>query len=129
MNTKVLLIASTVFLGISGVALTFLPNEIIFKLNIVPNPLSTMIFQLLGAILIGFAMLNWMNKDGLIGGIYKKPLVVGNFMHFGVGVMALIKIISIVELHSVITITLTVIYAVFAILFAYVFRTNPSQIE
>jgi hypothetical protein len=75
-------------------------------------------------------MLNWMNKDGIIGGIYSKPLVVGKFMHFGVGVMALVKIISIVELHSVIIIiTLTVIYAVFAILFAYVFRTNPSQIE
>jgi drug/metabolite transporter (DMT)-like permease len=129
MNTKVLLIASTVFSGISGAALTFLPNEIIFKLNLAPNPLSTLTFQLLGALLLGFSMLNWMNKDGLIGSIYSKPLVVGNFMHFGVGVMALVKIISIVELHSVIIITLTVIYAVFAILFAYVFRTNPSQIE
>ena len=129
MNTKVLLIASTFFLGLSGASLTFLPNEIIFKLNIVPNPLSTLTFQLLGALFLGFAMLNWMNKDGLICGIYSKPLVVGNFMHFGVGVMALVKIISIVELHSVIIITLTIIYAVFAILFAYVFRTNPSQIE
>ena len=129
MNTKVLLIASTLFLGISGAVLTFLPNEVIYKLNLVPNPLSTLTFQLLGALILGFAMLNWMNKDGLIGGIYSKPLVVGNLMHFGVGVMALVKIISIVELHSVIIISLTVIYAVFVILFAYVFRTNPSQIE
>jgi hypothetical protein len=50
-------------------------------------------------------------------------------MHFGVGALALVKIISKIQIHLEIVISLTAVYAVFAILFAYVFRTNPSKIE
>jgi hypothetical protein len=74
-------------------------------------------------------MLNWMAKGSLIGGIYNKPVAVGNFMHFGVGALALVKIISKIDDHSVIVIIITAIYAIFAILFAYVFTTNPVKIE
>tara|TARA_B100000795_G_C22758264_1_gene422450 strand:- start:769 stop:1020 length:252 start_codon:yes stop_codon:yes gene_type:complete len=83
----------------------------------------------MGAMYLGFAMLNWMAKGPLIGGIYDKPIAVGNFMHFGVGALALVKIISKIQIHSEIIIYLTVIYSVFGIFFAYAFRTNPSKIE
>lgn len=129
MNTRILMISSTVFMGLSGAALTFLPNEITSSITTTPNPIFTLAFQLLGALYLGFALLNWMAKDALIGGIYNKPLAVGNFMHFAVGAFALVKVVSTIETHSEIVISLTIIYAAFALLFAYVFRTNAPQIR
>lgn len=123
------MISSSIILGILGTILTFLPDEVISEIRITSNLISTFSFQLLGALYLGFALLNWMSKESLIGGIYNKPIVVGNFMHFGVGALALIKTISNIKPHLGIAISITVIYALFAILFAYVFRTNPSKIE
>ncbi|MFT5667805.1 MAG: hypothetical protein ACI9DK_002005 [Vicingaceae bacterium] len=128
MNTKIIMISSTVFLGAMGLGLTFLPDDIISNIGIASNPISTMSLQLLGALYLGFAMLNWMAKGALIGGMYNKPIAVGNFMHFAVGALALVKISSKVLTHSEVVISLTVAYIIFAILFAYVFRTNPPQI-
>ena len=126
MNTKTLMLLSSFFLGVIGSILTFFPDEIISSIGILPNPISTLSFQLLGALYLGFAILNWMAKGSLIGGIYNKPIVVGNLMHFGVGAFALVKIISEIQVHLEIAISLTAIYAIFAILFVYVFRTNPE---
>jgi hypothetical protein len=94
MNTKIIMISSTVFLGAMGLGLTFLPDDIISNIGIASNPISTMSLQLLGALYLGFAMLNWMAKGALIGGMYNKPIAVGNFMHFAVGALALVKISS-----------------------------------
>ena len=35
--------------------------------------------------------MNWMAKTVLIGGIYARPLAIGNFTHFLVGALALLK--------------------------------------
>jgi hypothetical protein len=129
MNTKILMISSCIFLGTQGIILTFMPDEIISGLSITPKPISILVLQLLGALYLGFAMQNWMAKGSLIGGIYNRPIAIGNFMHFAVGAMALIKIITKNHTHLVIVISLTIVYSVFAILFGYVFRTNPSRIE
>ena len=129
MTTKTVMISSTILLSTLGLVLTFLPNEIISVLLIVPNPISTLSLQLLGALYLGFAMINWMAKGALIGGIYNKSLAVGNFMHFGVGALALVKIISKIQIHLEIVISLTVVYAIFAVLFGYIFKTNPSKVE
>ena len=129
MNTKIVMISSCIFLGALGITFTFIPDEIISGLSVTPNPISILSLQLLGALYLGFAMLNWMAKGSLIGGIYNKPIAIGNFMHFAVGALALIKIITKIHTHSEIVISLTVVYSVFAILFGYVFRTNPSSIE
>ena len=129
MNTNILMISSCIFLSILGITFTFIPDEIISSLSVTPNPISTLSLQLLGALYLGFAMLNWMAKGSLIGGIYNRPIAIGNFMHFAVGALALIKIITKIHTHSEMVISLTVAYFVFAILFGYVFRTNPSRIE
>ena len=129
MNTKILMISSCIFLGALGITLTFIPDEIISGLSVTPNPISTLSLQLLGALYLGFAMLNWMAKKSLIGGIYNKPIALGNFMHFLVGAFALIKIISKIQIHIEFVISLTIVYTIFAILFANVFKTNPSRME
>lgn len=123
------MISSCIFLGSQGIILTFMPDKIISGLSITSEPISILLLQLLGALYLGFAMLNWMAKGSLIGGIYNRPIAIGNFMHFLVGALALIKIITKIQTHSEIVISLTIVYSVFAILFGYVFRTNPSRIE
>lgn len=123
------MISNCIFLGALGVILTFMPDEIISGFSITPDSISILLLQLLGALYLGFAMLNWMAKGSLIGGIYNRPIAIGNFMHFAVGALALIKIITKIHIHSEIVISFTVVYSIFAILFGYVFRTNPSSIE
>ncbi len=129
MNTKILMISSCIFLGGLGISFTFIPDEIILSLSVTPNPISTLSLQLLGALYLGFAMLNWMAKGSLIGGIYNRPIAIGNFMHFTIGALALIKIITKIQTHSEIVILLTAVYSIFALLFGHVFKTNPSRIK
>lgn len=129
MNTKTLMSSSAIYLALSGISLTFLPDEIISSMGIASNPFLTLSFQILGALYLGFAMLNWMAKGVTIGGIYNKPIAVANFMHFAVGALAFIKIISNIQSHTEIIIALAVFYSIFAILFGYVFRTHPKQSE
>lgn len=129
MNTKTLMISSCIFLGALGITLSFIPDEIISGLGIIPNPISTLLLQLLGSLYMGFALLNWMAKGSLIGGIYNRPVSIGNLMHFSVGAISLIKIITKIESPLEIIIPLTVVYTIFALFFGYVFKTNPSRIE
>ena len=126
MKTKPIMISSSIFLGILGILLAFIPDEIASSLSVTSNSISTLSLQLLGALYLGFAMLNWMAKGTLIGGIYNKPIAIGNFTHFTVGGLTLIKIITEIDAHIEIIIFLTVFYVIFALLFAYVFRTNPT---
>ena len=74
-------------------------------------------------------MLNWMAKESLIGGIYNRPIAIGNFTYFAVVAMALIKIITKIQTHSEIVISLATVYVIFAILFGYVIRTSPFRTE
>ncbi len=127
MNTKIIMITSCIFIGALGISFSFLPDEILSGFSITTNPIVTVSLQLLGALYLGFAMLNWMAKASLIGGIYNRPIAIGNFMHFTVGALALVKIINKIDTHSKIIISFTVVYSVFAILFGYVLLTDPSS--
>lgn len=74
--------ASSVFMGLIGIALSFMPNEFLEILGQMQNETLNLILQLTGALYFGFAMTNWMAKAVLIGGIYSRPLSIGNFSHF-----------------------------------------------
>jgi len=118
---------SALFLGIIGILLSFLPNEIADYFNVESNLITILFLQIMSALYLGFAILNWMAKGTLIGGIYNRPVAIGNLMHFGVGAIALVKVVSNIETHSEIIISLTAVYLIFALLFAYVFKTNPTK--
>lgn len=127
MNTKLLMTASSVFMGLIGIALTFIPDEVLKILEQVPNVTLTLSLQLTGALYFGFAMTNWMAKTVLIGGIYARPLGIGNFSHFLIAGLALIKSSINADIANSYTYTLTVFYVMFAILFGYVLFTHPKQ--
>jgi hypothetical protein len=118
---------SAIFMGVIGVLLSFLPNEITNYLSIAPNSITILFFMLMSSLYLGFGLLNWMAKGTLIGGIYNKPIAIGNLMHFGVGAIALVKVASKIEMHSEIVISLAVAYLIFAILFFLIFRNNPTK--
>jgi hypothetical protein len=126
MNTKILMTLSALLLGLAGIVLSFFPKEIVTYLNIDTNTLTILLLQMLSALYLGFGILNWMAKDSMIGGIYNKPIAIGNLMHFGVGAIALIKIVFEIEVYIEVVISLTIVYTIFAICFAYVFITNPG---
>ncbi len=125
MNTKLLMIASSVFMGLIGIALIFSPNEVLEMLGQVPDEIQTLTLQLTGALYFGFAITNWTAKANLIGGIYSKPLSLGNFTHFFIGGVTLVK--ASLNNATVSIYILTIIYILLAILFGYVLFTHPIK--
>ena len=126
MNTKTLMIISAIFLAVNGFGFTFFPNEISVLLINDDNHIFILILQILGALYLGFSILNWMSKTNLIGGIYSKPLLIGNLLHFFTASMALIKLTFKVETNLQLIFSYTIIYSLFTLFFGYVFFTNPS---
>lgn len=119
--------SSAIFLAIIGILLSFLPNEIADYFNVESNLMTMVFLKIMSALYLGFGILNWMAKGTLIGGIYNRPIAIGNLMHFGVGSIALVKVISHIQSHLEIIILITTVYVIFTILFAYVFRTHPTK--
>ena len=129
MNSKIVMTLSSLFLGIMGITFSFLPEEIMNYLNVEPNLITILLLQILSALYLGFGIFNWMAKGSIIGGIYNRPIAIGNLMHFGVGAIALIKIISRIQIHSEVIIVLTVSYVILALSFASIFFNNPSKLS
>ncbi len=117
---------SAIVLGAAGILLTFMPREVANFCHLTES--TTIQFQILGALYFGFAMLNWTAKANLIGGIYSKPVCIGNFTHFLIGGLALTKLVLHNNSENSILI-FAILYLLFAILFGYVFFTNPGSIK
>ena len=126
MKTKLLMTSSALFCGIIGILLLFLPNEIAEYLNVEPTIITILFLKILSALYLGFGILNWTVKGSLIGGIYNRPIALGNLLHFVVGSIELVKVISNIQIHREIIIFLTVFYVIFALLFVYIIKTNPT---
>ena len=120
MNTKYLMVASSILFALTGLVCSFVPEEILKFLHLENQSLFTLIIQLLGALYLGFAILNWTAKSNLIGGIYSKPVSLGNFLHFLAGGLALTKY-YLKHTADTVLIAPIVIYLIFAIAFGLVF--------
>lgn len=128
MNTKVLMMASSIVMGVLGICFTFLPDEFLGFVDIKSSVINTLVVQIMGALYFAFAMQNWMAKGNLIGGIYSKPVAIGNFTHFVVGGLLLGK--SAFTYAANIEIWVAAIgYWIFAILFGRVAFGNPLETE
>lgn len=128
MNTKLLMISSALLMGVGGVLLQFLPHEILSYFQIAPTAVNALFLQMAGALYLGFAMMNWMAKAVLIGGIYARPLAIGNFVHFLVGALAFLKF-AFAHDGSLIVWTLAALYSLFGAAFGYVFFKHPRQVK
>lgn len=124
MNTKLLMASSAVVMGVAGIALSFFPDELLEPMAWAGTP--PVLLQMLGALYFGFAMLNWMAKGSLIGGIYSRPVAIGNFAHFMVGGLALAKSGIKTADIPVYALVAPALYLIFAICFGYVLFVGPS---
>lgn len=122
MNTKLLMRANALTLASIGFSLSFLPQEIAQFMHLGSEPI---VLQLLGSLYVGFALLNWMNKEKTLGGIYGRPVVMSNFAHYMIGGLALIKFIA-KGFDSMPMVILTVTYVVFGLAFAFMAFTHPK---
>ncbi len=121
------MIASSIFLGICGIVLTFFPKEILGYLNTDSNQILVLILQILGSLYLGNGILNWMTKHNLMGGIYSRPLVIGNLIHFLVSFFAIIKVAFSIKNHFEVIFSLMVIYFIFTVCFGFIFMKSPNM--
>ena len=123
--SKYLLIATTVFFGLLGIVLIFLPDELLVYYEIENHPMLALLCQLAGAIHFAIAMLNWMNKEKVIGGIYNRPLAVTNFTYlFIAGISAFKYVMGVGEITSLVGV-LTAIYLLLGLLYLRLLFTHP----
>ena len=116
--------ASALVMGALGLAATFLPQEIAAYLG--ASMTLPLLIQVLGALYVAFAMLNWTAKDSLIGGIYNRPIAIGNLVHFVIAALALAKG-AFANPATPMILPFAIGYAIFAIAFAWIFFTSPVK--
>jgi len=120
MNTKILMVLSVAILWFLGAIFSFMPVELMRYLEIDLDNINILFLQMLGALYLGFAILNWMLRKATIGWIYNRPLMIANLMHFAMSALAMFKAVSTIEWYAGTIIWLTIIYSLFAVSFAYI---------
>ena len=126
MNTRLLMRASSIFMGALAVPAIFAPQEVAAYALGQSGAIGALAIQVFGAVYFGFAMLNWMAQANLIGGIYSRPVAMGNFVHFFIAALALLKAVLGGQ-HSVPALAGAAAYTGFAASFAVVLFGNPLR--
>ncbi len=120
------MIASSIVTGLLGIVASIFPGEILAYSGATATETLILLVQITGALYFGFAIMNWMAKAVLIGGIYARPLAMGNFAHYLIAEIALIKAAANHSISPYLWIV-AIIYTIFALLFGMVLFTNPAR--
>lgn len=123
MHTRILMISSAALMAVIGLAASFMPQEVLGLHGTVPDNATVLFVQMAGAVYLGFAMLNWMARGILIGGIYARPVAAGNFLHFVMVAITLIK--AALVFRAVPLMISAAVFSVFAIWFGLVMFRPP----
>ena len=125
MNTKSLMTSSAIILALIGISLILFPKEILDYFELSTSDTLELLMQIIGSFYFAFAMLNWMSKGSLIGGIYGRPIAMANLTHFVIAGLALIKGVLANPSLSYVIWSIAIIYSIFAILFGIVLFKHP----
>jgi hypothetical protein len=124
-STRALMTLTAAFAAALGVTASFLPQEILAHGGAAPEWFPVVVVQIAGALYLGVAILNWMARGALIGGIYGRPIALANFMHFAVAAIVLIKAVAAGQSGAWL-LTGTAAYAGLAVWWGLVLFTSPS---
>ena len=125
MNTRLLMALSAIILALLGISLIFFPIEILDYFELSVSDTLELLMQIIGSLYFAFAMLNWISKGSIIGGIYNRPIAIANLTHFFIAGLSLIQgILSNPNLPYTIW-SIAIIYTIFAILFGIVAFNHP----
>ena len=91
MNSRLLMSVTAALLAAGGLACSFAPQELLALVGAPAPPGLVLGVQALGAAWLGFALLDWNARGAPFGGIYGRPVALGNFLHFAVIALALAK--------------------------------------
>ncbi len=125
MNTKPLMNLNAIMLALIGISLIFLPKEILDYFELSASDTLELLMQITGSLYFAFAMLNWMSKGSIIGGIYGRPIAIANLTHFVIAGLSLIKGIMANTGLSYVIWSIAIVYSIFAILFGIVAFKHP----
>ncbi len=127
MNTKIIMTTSALMLGAVSIIFSFLPEGVIGYLQFERTQNLVLVFQIIGALYFALAMLNFMSRDSVIGGIYNKPTSITNFAHFSIGSITLIKALFVNINLSYIYWLVAFVYTVFAFAFGSIAFFHPAK--
>lgn len=129
MNTKILMATTSLILGLAGIFALFASENVLTMLHVPAANSLSMLVQLMGALYFSFALMNWTAKDSAIGGIYARPVSVGNFGHFFMGTLLLIRY-QLSNRFSASVLAVLIVYMIFASLFYWlVFRATGLVVD
>ena len=126
MNTRLLMSASALVLALLGLPCIFAPDMVLKQLTGGTSAAAELLVQVTGALYMGFAGLNWMGRANLIGGIYGRPVAIGNLMHFLVAAIALLKFAPQASPPAPVWV-LAAVYAILAAAFGLIVFGNPLR--
>lgn len=125
MKTKILMMLSAIFLALLGLATSYYPEKVLGMHGTVADNATLLLIQMMGALYLGFAILNWTARGVLMGGIYARPLALGNFLHFAMVAVMLIK--AAITFGVIQLATSAFVFSAFAIWFGIVLFTSPVR--
>lgn len=123
MHTRLLMILSAALLALIGLAMSFMPEEVLGLHGTAPDNATILLLQMAGAVYLGFALINWGARGILIGGIYSRPVAAGNFLHFVMVAITLIK--AAITFTAVPLMISAAVFTVFAAWFGLVMFRSP----
>jgi hypothetical protein len=124
-RSKLLLSAASVFFGLAGAGATFLPQELLVHVRQPDARILVIFIQVIGALYLALAMLDWMSRGATIGGIYGRPLVTANVLYFTMIALALARWAAAGAPPGILV--LAAIHAVFAVCFGAVMFGSPAS--
>jgi len=125
MSTRILLIASGLFMLALGLAASFFPQEVLFNARMQPTNLGILLVQATGALYAGFGVVNWAARGTRLGWENNRPLALGNFLHFTMMTVALVKALIAGALNPTIA-AFGLLYLLFAASFGRALVTRPA---
>ena len=122
---RILMVSSALLMAVLGLGATFLSHEFLTHIGIPPRPGSVLVVQTIGALYLGFALLNWGARGAIIGGVYARPVAMGNFMHFVVAAITFWKVAFALDIPFFFG--FTAVYTILAAGFGWLLFNPPSN--
>lgn len=91
MTARTLMIVSALFLAFCGLLTLFVPEKVLGVHDSPADTATVLLIQMMGALYLGFASVNWLARGAEIGGSDTRPVSAGNFVHFLVVTILLAK--------------------------------------
>jgi hypothetical protein len=82
MSSRLLMCLTALAFAVLGLACTFAPQELLGLAGLPALPPLALGVQALGAGWLGLATIDWMARGAPFGGIYGRPIALGNFGNF-----------------------------------------------